>query len=347
MKLLSKIPFTKILLFFCFSLPYFSQATLYKKLIYTTIALKNSVIIDLVKSQAFKRLEHVHQYGIDSLTRPTRAHSKVYNRYNHSLGVYWLTQRYGAPLNEQVAALLHDASHTAFSHVGDRIFDHKDGKNSYQDDHHLEFLRETDIPQILAKHSLTLNDIDHKNPKFTCLEQPLPDICADRLEYNLAGGVIEGLITEQEVFDILDHLKFENNRWYFTDVAHAQKFAAISLWHTEHVWGSQMGNYVSQELAQAIRKALELNILTYEEVIYGTDAAVWNKLCPCNNAEINIHIQKLLHAHEHEAEINLQPRNNKFRGIDPWVLVNGEFKRLTELDEEFRQEYERIKVGSY
>ncbi len=335
-------------IFFCLTLCIsFSLQTYVEKLLYTTFKITDTRILRIINSQCFQRLYDIKQYGIDSKVLPKRKNSEVYNRAHHSLGVLYLLQRYKAPFVEQVAGTCHDASHTAFSHGGDEVFRHKDGKDSYQDVHHLKFLSKTDIPTALQSCGLTLADIDHKNPAFTCLEQPLPDICADRLEYNLAGGVLENLITSQEALEILEHLNFENSTWYFTDAYHAKKFATISLWHTEHVWGSQMSHYVSNELAQAIRTAFELDILTHEEFIYGTDETVWQKLRSCNSAEINNHIQKLMHAHEHETEMNKQPRNNKFRGINPWVLVNGELKRLTELDKEFEKEYNRVKAESH
>ena len=39
--------------------------------------------------------------------------------FEHSLGVYLLLRRLGADRREQVAGLLHDISHTAFSHAVD------------------------------------------------------------------------------------------------------------------------------------------------------------------------------------------------------------------------------------
>lgn len=330
-------------LFFCLS----ALQSFKKDLLYTALNIIDPRILTIINTNAFQRLQQIHQYGISSLVMPNRLHTKKYTRYDHSLGVYWLTHRYGAPFNEQIAALLHDASHTAFSHAGDQIFEHKDGKDSYQDVHHGAFLSETDIPEALQACNLTLPDVDHKQPAFTCLEQPLPDMCADRLEYNLAGGILEGLITPQEAHAILDHLKFENGRWYFTDQHYAQKFAHISLWHTEHIWGAQMDNYIVDELAQAIRKAFDLHILSRDEVIHGTDEAIWQKLLSCNSEEINHHINHIVTAHEREAEILKRRRNNKFRGIDPWVLTNGEFKRLTDLNEDFKKEYHRVKAESY
>ncbi len=340
-KILKKILFSLLLNFH-----FFSQA-LVKKILYTTVKITDPCIVALVRSQAFQRLEKVAQYGIDPRVLPNRSHSQKYNRATHSLGVYGLLQRYKAPFPEQVAGLLHDVSHTAFSHVGDKVFGHIDGKHSYQDLHHLKFLRTTDIPKILERYGLTLEKIDHKNPEFTCLEQPLPDLCADRIEYNLSAGILEKFITKTKAVEILDHLRFENNRWFFTNPFHAKKFAVISLWHTEHVWGSQMSNYVSHRLADAIKKAFELEILSPQEFIHGTDEAVWQKLCACNSAEIHTHLESILNAHKFEVEINRQPRNNKFRGINPWVLAGDKFKRLTELDEEFAQEYNRVKSESY
>ncbi len=341
-----KKTFAYLLIFSLAIMPLASSA-LVEKLFYTTVHITHPLITKLIHTEAFQRLKDVHQYGIAPEVLPKRAHSKCYNRYNHSIGVWWLTQRYGAPLEEQAAALLHDTSHTAFSHVGDYIFQHKYGKNSYQDEHHLEFLKETDLPQALQVFNMTLQDIDHKNPRFTCLEQDLPDICADRLEYNLSAGILEELITPHEAMLILDHLEYKDSRWYFTDIYYAQKFAHISLWHTEHVWGSPIETYISEQLAQAIREALRLNIVTLEEIKHGTDVVLWQRLLTCNNSKINDHLQNILHAHEHEHEINKQPRNNKFRGINPWIKEGNEFKRLTVVDEKFKQEYERVRSKSY
>ncbi|MBY0109859.1 MAG: HD domain-containing protein [Candidatus Babeliaceae bacterium] len=345
MRSYSKKIFKKILLSLLLTFHIFCQA-LVEKLLYTTVRITDPCIIALVRSQAFQRLGKVAQYGIDPKVLPNHSHSQNYNRAKHSLGVYYLLQRYKAPFTEQVAGLLHDASHTAFSHVGDKVFKHTDGTDSYQDLHHLKFISRTEIPKILEKYGLTLEKIDHKNPEFTCLEGPLPDLCADRIEYNLSAGVLEKLITEPEAVEILNNLRFENDRWFFTNTFQAKKFAMISLWNTEHVWGSQMSNYVSHELADAIRMAFELNILSHDEFIHGTDEVVWQKLCKSNSTEIHTHLKKILDAHKHEAEINRQSRNNKFRGVNPLVLIGNKFTRLTESDKKFAQEYEKVKKNS-
>ena len=70
-------------------------------------------------------------------------------RLEHSLGVYLLLTRLGAGRRERVAGLLHDVSHTAFSHAVDFLF------ASEEQDHHErlkpEFLHRPDLAGALAR----------------------------------------------------------------------------------------------------------------------------------------------------------------------------------------------------
>src|SRR5438067_11128286 len=92
--------------------------------IYGTYSITEPVIIELLEHPMMQRLQKVHQYGLDYyLNKPLE-----YNRYEHSLGVFVLLRRFGATKLEQVAGLLHDVSHTAFSHVADYLFKTGDEK---------------------------------------------------------------------------------------------------------------------------------------------------------------------------------------------------------------------------
>src|SRR5690554_5599914 len=85
---------------------------------YGLIDVEEPLLLELIEHPAFQRLKGVHQYGVSYYT----THKEEYTRYDHSLGVFALLRAKGSPLKEQVAGLLHDVSHTAFSHVGDWIF---------------------------------------------------------------------------------------------------------------------------------------------------------------------------------------------------------------------------------
>jgi HD superfamily phosphohydrolase len=106
--------------------------------------------------------------------------------------VFLLCRKFGATLQEQVAALLHDVSHTAFSHTGDIVFDHE-GEDAYQDAIHEWYIKQTDLYPVLQQYGMEDVITDESKDQFTILEQDLPDLCADRLEYNLDVGLRERL----------------------------------------------------------------------------------------------------------------------------------------------------------
>jgi HD superfamily phosphohydrolase len=96
--------------------------------IYGVVQIDEPVLLDLMQSAAMRRLQGVLQHGISGLlgvTRPT-------SRFEHSIGVMILVSRLGASLDEQIAALLHDVSHTAFSHVVDYVFNGHDSGDCYR-----------------------------------------------------------------------------------------------------------------------------------------------------------------------------------------------------------------------
>lgn len=152
---------------------------------YGNFEVKEPVLRKLFELPALKRTQYVEQYGIDKYVAPEYP---SYSRYKHCVGVWALLRLFGASLEEQIAGLLHDVSHTVFSHAGDRLFKHASTTSSYQDTIHEWYLDMMGIRQILQEYGISMYAIVHnKNVNFM-LEQPLPDVCADRLEYNLQGG---------------------------------------------------------------------------------------------------------------------------------------------------------------
>lgn len=312
--------------------------------IYGVFPVQDKIILDLIQSAAFQRTRYIHQYGVMKWIREV----PEYSRFSHCLGVWALLHRYNAPLNEQIAGLLHDVSHTVFSHLGDHIFNHRSSHSSYQDDIHEWFLRKYSIDKILVNYNIELRDILHKSEVYTMLERDLPDLCADRLEYNLRGGVIAGLLAEDEIESILQHLQFKDEQWFFTDVAVAAKFSKISLYLTEHEWGSPENDLVYSWAAKAVQRALELQVVTFDEVHFSTDDIIWERLTNATDQVIKDYLHKAINYKEQfsvVADVNNADRivRTKFRGINPWVLVNGEFKRLVDLDAVFAKEYGRVK----
>lgn len=60
--------------------------------------------------------------GISQFRIPDKYYFKDnYSRFEHSIGVMVLLGKLGASQEEQIAGLLHDVSHKAFSHVYDWV----------------------------------------------------------------------------------------------------------------------------------------------------------------------------------------------------------------------------------
>ena len=81
--------------------------------VYGMIQIDDPAVRALIASPSLQRLKEIDQAGF--LT-PFRPEEDKITRFEHSVGVYVLLKLYGASLEEQVSGLIHDVSHTAFSH---------------------------------------------------------------------------------------------------------------------------------------------------------------------------------------------------------------------------------------
>ncbi|MEX2438053.1 MAG: HD domain-containing protein [Candidatus Babeliales bacterium] len=308
--------------------------------IYGTITITEPILIALIQSPTVQRMKKIHQYGVTHY-----AIDYDYTRYDHSIGVLALLRRFGACLNEQIAGLLHDVSHTAFSHVAEIVFDHSATDHSYQDSIHEWFLEQTEIPAILKQFNMSIEDVFHKSGSHRMLEQDLPNICADRLEYNLMGMLHEKLLTQADIDTILSHLNVENGEWFFNNLEIAQKFAYKQLRLNELSWGNPWYGLGYHLAGRALKRALAVKLISHHQMHFGYDDDIWNLLQTSNDPIIAATMQQLrdvkkFYALAQEGEFAITP---KFRGLDPWVKTNNGLERLRAIDSNFAYAFEKTK----
>ncbi|MDR3150417.1 MAG: HD domain-containing protein [Candidatus Peribacteria bacterium] len=84
--------------------------------------------------------------------------SKENSRFLHSVGVFLLLRKFGASLEEQIAGLIHDTSHSVFSHTIDYINENLDRKKDHriQDDNHEEFVKDSSVVEISKEYGIDL-----------------------------------------------------------------------------------------------------------------------------------------------------------------------------------------------
>lgn len=313
--------------------------------IYGRFEIEEPILLALMESDAMQRLGGVLQHGITGLlgiTKPT-------TRYEHSLGVMLLVRRFGAALPEQIAALLHDVSHTAFSHVIDYVFNGHDSQ-SYHEEMKTEYIRGTDIPNVLSAYGYDWREFLEEE-KFTLLEQPSPALCADRLDYFLRDSFGMGLASSAQIQFALNHLVVQDGRVVVDDLLAARWLGDTFIAADDASWSNfrEVGLY--ELAAQAIRTGLKLGVLN-EEDIWDTDERAWERLKASPNPELQAQI-RLVSPHTRFIWDESQPTfrvSTKVRTIDPPVLLNGHIAPLSELDADFadrRTAYLASKEGKW
>ena len=298
-----------------------------------------------MQTRAMQRLHGVLQHGITGLigiTHPT-------SRFEHSLGVMWLVRHFGGALQAQIAALLHDISHTAFSHVIDYVVENHDHQ-SYHEDKKAWFVDQSDVPDVLARHGIDLATVIHEE-EYALLEQPAPRLCADRLDYFLRDSVDLGLASLVEVRTALDHLIVADDRIVTDDVAVARWLAETYIAADKKSWANFREVGVYEVTARAIRTALDLGAIT-EADFWLTDAELWRKLCDIRDADLQRQLALISPATGFEWD-EVAPTfsvSTKLRTIDPDVLIDGRLCTLSELDAEFARQriaYLRENTGKW
>ncbi|WOO84457.1 putative protein YdhJ [Vanrija pseudolonga] len=164
-----------------------------KDAIHGTHVLHEPVLLSLLASEPLRRLAGVHQHGVTGLVGLTAPVSRL----EHSLGALLLVRAVGGSLEEQVAALLHDVSHTVLSHVVDAAFP-KGPRGSFHEDNKARYVATTELPALLAAHGYataggTAGVLDEE--AYPLVERPAPRLCADRLDYGLRDAVAFGKLS--------------------------------------------------------------------------------------------------------------------------------------------------------
>ncbi|MBP9749029.1 HD domain-containing protein [Patescibacteria group bacterium] len=295
--------------------------------LYGTVAIDSPTMAALVASAPMQRLLGVCQFGI-----PDEWYNrKNFSRYEHCLGVMLLLRRLGASEEEQIAGLLHDVSHTAFSHVVDWLL-HKELVQDFQDEQLLTYLQRSGLNEILEGHGFDPARIAN-GEHFPLLEQPAPDLCADRVDYALREFDAETVRT------CLAGLTVHNGRMVCKNKATANLFARNYLQQDVVNWSGFESQSRYHFFVEMLQRALEKEIITFDD-FWGTDAEVMEKVIASGDERIlqtlTLLQQKSL-AHYPPSDIVL---HNKFRFVDPLVLINGQPVRLSNLDPTYQQALE-------
>ncbi|MEK6823691.1 MAG: HD domain-containing protein [Nanoarchaeota archaeon] len=313
--------------------------------VYGSENIKENVLVDLINSPPVQRLKGIAQLGVPD----EYYHKKGFSRYEHSIGVCILLRKLNADLEEQIAGLLHDISHTAFSHVIDWVIGNAT-KEDYQDKRHKKFLKNSSIKNILDKSNFNYKKISNLE-NFYLLEREAPSLCADRLDYSLRELALE---KEKEFIQkIFLDLKTKNHQIVFKTKEIAEIFAKEYMLLQKENWGSDQARTRYYILSNVLKKALDNKIIVFED-LNKTDYYVLKKLNSCNDKFILENLNLLKGDLKIIQDKNGIELKKKFRYIDPEISVNGSFKKLSDLSKDYlnfinfeKQNNQQIKKVKY
>jgi uncharacterized protein len=215
--------------------------------VYGEVEIEDPAILDLIACETFQRLRGIHQAGPSALPFPF----KDVTRFEHSLGVFALLRRLSAPLREQIAGLLHDVSHTAFSHAVDFVV------TSHEQDHHERLkplmLGRDDLAGAIARLGFAPSDF-YDDSIYPLLEQPLPWLCADRLDYFLRDGTACGVVRADFVAGVLGSLRVIDGKLALGSLDLARQAVALFETMNSRWWAGPVEAYIYNEFADALRR---------------------------------------------------------------------------------------------
>ncbi|MED1112264.1 HD domain-containing protein [Bacillus paramycoides] len=306
----------------------------------------DQVLEELILSKHAQRLKGIHQAGASYLM------NEKWNvtRLDHSVGVMLLIKKLGGSVEEQIAGLLHDVSHTAFSHVIDYVFDNEN--ESYHEEIFSSVVKNSEIPAILSKHGYRYEDILLDDSKWTLLERSAPELCADRVDYTLRDMYTYGYISLEEAQDFLKDLIAVNGKMVLQNIEIAEWFTKTYYKEVIDFFMKPINIYGNDMLAKTLKLALHKKIIHPDDFLL-EDHELISKLQQCKDQEVDALLSKVhpsVEVKEDRTDYDLHQKN-KVRLIDPPLLCEGKIVQASVVSEKIRQmsdiAYEKAVRGMY
>ncbi|WP_191565372.1 HD domain-containing protein [Metabacillus idriensis] len=289
------------------------------------------ILEELIHSKPVQRLKGIHQGGASYLVNE----KWDVTRFEHSIGVMILIKKLGGSLEEQIAGLLHDISHTAFSHVIDFVLENKE--EDYHEKIYKHVVEDSDIPWILHNSGYDYKEILFDDSKWTLLEQPAPELCADRVDYTLRDMHQYGYISNKEVQFFLENVFTKDGKMVLLSIEAAEWFTEIYYKEVIDFFMDPLNIYGYDSLAKILKCALNKQIIKLDDLL-GTDQEVMEILNSSHDYEIKqlvnqLHPRKIVKEDQNDYDLH---RKTKIRLIDPSVLHNDKLVKASLLSDKVK-----------
>lgn len=264
-----------------------------------------------------------------------------YTNLDHSIAVALIIWHFTHDKKQAIAGLLHDIATPAFKHCIDFL----NGDHEFQES--TEELTEkiisgsSEIMRLLNRDGIKIEEVvDYK--LYPIADNDSPNLSSDRLEYTLANGFFwQPVWTLNEIKTIYDDLivgvnELGNDELAFKSIDIATDFIkrASTIWPT---WISTKDKISMQFIADTIFHMNEKGFISLEDLYVMSEEEIINKILNCEDSEISLRFssfmsaEKVLESEEFIPSIYCKSIRSKKRYINPLVLVDNKYVRLSEV----------------
>lgn len=278
------------------------------------------ILEELVQTEPFQRLKRIHQGGAIIVARPDLNQT----RYEHSIGVMRLIQILDGSLEEQIMGLLHDISHTAFSHLIDYVLDFPE--ENYHEEIFSEVLHHPEILNVFEKYGFNIEQF-LTSSNFTILDYPLPGLCADRIDYTLRDMLKLKQITKAEAAWFLQGLAITQNRIVVTEIEYAHWFKSKYTFLVEEYFNGRENKNASKFMTTIIKELYDKGNLTLAD-FNGDDFQISKKIESVLKIDLHQSYQDWVSAQDLDVLFK-----TKHREVDPEVFIGNQLFRLSQIND--------------
>ena len=238
---------------------------------------------DYLKVPSLERIKYVGYFcGMDYASKNIYDFREYVSRFDHSLTVALLTYKLTKDKKSTLAALFHDISAPCFSHVIDYM--NKDYEKQESTEEYTERIIKEDkeLVKLLEKDNISIEDITNFK-KYTVVDTNRPKLCADRLD----GIILTSLfwtkdLDKDDIKPILDSVTLYTNEdgeeeIGINDIDIANKLVIINE-NIDLYCHSKEDNFMMELLANITKEAIDLDIITYEDLYTMKEIDILDKI---------------------------------------------------------------------
>ena len=241
---------------------------------------------------SIRRLKQVGYFcGMDYASKEIYDFSEKISRYDHSLTVALIVWNLTKDMKMTLAGLFHDIATPCFSHVIDYMNKDYEKQESTEEKTGDILKSDTYLLECLKEDNISIDEvIDFKKYSIVDLDRPM--LCADRLD----GVILTGLfwtksITIDDVEKIISDLLIVKNENNQDEIAFRSSSVAKLVLETSKVIDiychSNEDNYMMELLAKITRRAIYLNIISYDDLFILNESEIFERLDMSNDMELN------------------------------------------------------------